>query len=363
MDAIIKPLLERAGRRFQLFRKTPAFTGFILFCTILIINIIVQGPAAFFSPRNLNTLFSKNTPLILVTLAQSLLLISGVLNISVGVTLALVNVVAIMGFEAWGMPMPASWALGIVFAVTLSAIMGVCVSGFGLPGMLAGYAIILIIKGMSVLIMPVPQGSVPKSVYGTYDSILLGFIPFSALLIALVFCAWIIIKRTRYGKHIYAVGVNPRNAYAAGINPFKTQMISYIISGIIVGIAGLALTGMTASGNPLQAEDYGIRSLSACIIGGLGFGGWGSMACGLFGALFMVLINNTVYFIFTLLYKLIPGITISSYWQNFVSDMIILLSLLMTIVTAKAQRETLKQGVTQLRKKGTDYGKQRQPAE
>lgn len=357
----MKPLLGKISRRFGLFRKTPAFTGFMLFCAILVLNIIIQGPSAFFSLRNLNTLFSKNAPFILATLAQSLLLICGVLNISIGVSLALVNVVAIMGHEAWGLPIFVSWSLALLVAVIMSEVMGVCVSGFGLPGMLAGYALILVTKGVSVLIMPIPQGTVPKTIYGTYDSIVFGFIPFSALIIAFAFGVWLVVKRTRYGKHIYAVGINPRNAYAAGINPFRTQMVSYLISGVFIGLAGLSLTSMTASGNPLQAEDYGIRSLSACIIGGLGFGGWGSMACGLFGSLFMVLINNTVYFFFTLLYKWIPGFTVSSYWQNFVSDLIILLSLLMTIVTAKAQRETLKQGVKELIEKGNGYGSQRQP--
>jgi ribose/xylose/arabinose/galactoside ABC-type transport system permease subunit len=117
-----------------------------------------------------------------------------------------------------------------------------------------------------------------------------------------------------------------------------------MIKGVIVGLAGICLTLMTASGNPLQAEAYGLRALSACIIGGLGFGGWGSMACAVFGAGFLVMIQNTVYYFFNLLYRLIPGFTVTSYWQNLVSDIIIFVGLLMTIVTAKGQRETLKQG-------------------
>jgi ribose/xylose/arabinose/galactoside ABC-type transport system permease subunit len=117
-----------------------------------------------------------------------------------------------------------------------------------------------------------------------------------------------------------------------------------MIKGVIAGLAGISLTLMTASGNPLQGEAYGLRALSACIIGGLGFGGWGSMACAVFGAGFLVMIQSTVYYFFNLLYRLIPGFTVTSYWQNLVSDIIIFLGLLMTIVTAKGQREALKQG-------------------
>lgn len=142
------------------------------------------------------------------------------------------------------------------------------------------------------------------------------------------------------------------------INLLKLLQIS--LNGGIVGIAGLCLTLMIAAGNPLQAEDYGIRSLSACILGGLTFGGWGSVACAVFGSGFFVLISNTVYYIFTLLSKLIPGFAVSSYWQNFVSDVIIFLGLPMTIVTAKGQREALRAGIVRQVKRVERYDK---PAE
>lgn len=339
------------------FRRTPAFTGFALFSVMLVVNIIIQGPISFFSAQNMSTLFSKNTPFILVTMAQSVLLIVGVLDVSIGMQLALVNVVAIMANQELGVPLVLSWMLGVVAAVIASSLNGVIVSGLGLPAMLASFSMTLVIKGINVFIMKTPQGSVPSAIYKGYDASLLGYIPVSFVIIALVFCFWLYLKRTRYGKHIYAVGGSPRNAFAAGINPVRTQMKAFLISGFIAGIAGLCLTAMTASGNPLQAEDYGIRSLSACIIGGLGFGGWGSMSCGLFGAGFMVLIQNAVYHFFTLLPKIIPGFQVSSYWQNLLSDIIVFLGLLMTIVTAKGQRETLKQGLVKQFKRGEKVGK------
>jgi ribose/xylose/arabinose/galactoside ABC-type transport system permease subunit len=319
---------------------------------MLIINIIIQGPVNFFSIKNISTLFSKNTIFILVAMAQSLLLISGTLNVSVGIMLALVNVVAIMGHEAWGLPIFAAWTLGILFSIAASMLNGVCVSTLRLPAMLSSFSVTMIIRGVNVRIMSVPQGSVPPGIYKTYDSSVLGFIPFSAFILAFVFCLWLYLKNTKFGKHIYAVGGNPRNAFAAGIDPVKTQLKAFFVSGFIVGLAGLCLTAMTASGNPLQGEDYGIRSLSACIIGGLGFGGWGSVSCGLFGAGFMILIQNAVYHSFTILYKMIPGFTVSSFWQNLLSDVIVFGGLLMTIVTAKAQREALKQGFVRQFKRG-----------
>jgi ribose transport system permease protein len=337
---------------FKRFRRTPAFTGAVLFLFALILNIIMQGPGNFFNLGNLNTLFSKNTPLILITMAQGLLLISGTLDISIGIQLALVNVIVIMVPQEWGWPIGVAWLMGIMGAVMISAVCGFLVSVLRLPDLLASFSLIYIIKGINVIIMPSPQGKVPSELYKAYDSLVGGFFPASALIVLVVFLFWLYLKRTRFGKHIYAVGINPRNAFAAGINPVATRMNAFLIKGVIVGLGGICLTLMTASGNPLQAEDYGLRSLSACIIGGLGFAGWGSLSCALFGAGFLVLIQNAVYYFFNLLFNLIPGFEVSSYWQNMVSDVIIFLGLLMTILTTKGQKEALKQVIARQFKRG-----------
>ncbi len=329
-------------RWFNEIRKSPAFTGLVLFLIAIVLNTLIQGPAKFFSANSINTLFASNMPFLLVVMGQSILLISGTLDVSSGVQLALVNVVTIMSVQELGIPFIAGCLLGIVAALIASVVCWFCVSILRIPAMLASFALTFVIKGVNVLIMNVPQGKVEKIFYKAYDMKILGFIP--ASIIALLICCgiWIYANRSRFGSYIYAVGANPRNAFAAGVIPAKVQLQAFLLKGVFVGIAGICLTLMTASGNPLQAEDYGIRSLAACIIGGLSFGGWGTMACGLFGGGFLVLIQNAVYYFFTLLYKLIPGFQVTSYWHNFMSDVIIFLGLLMTIVTAKSQRETLR---------------------
>ncbi len=331
----------KVKERLAGFRKTPAFTGFMLFVVTVVLNALIQGPEKFFSANSLNTLFSTNIPFLLVVMAQALLLISGTMDISIGIQLALVNVVTIMTMQEWGISFVAACGLGIGAAIVASILCWLFVSVFRLPALLASFALSYVIRGVNVLIMNVPQGKVPKMYYQPYSSMLLGIIPASVIALVLVLLIWGYVKRTRFGTNIYAVGANPRNAFAAGINPVKVQMQAFLLKGLFVGIGGVCLTLMTASGNPVQAEAYGLRSLSACIIGGLNFGGWGSMACGIFGGSFLILIQNSVYYFFTLLTKLIPGFSASTYWQNFVADIIIFLGLLMTIVTAKGQRAAL----------------------
>lgn len=353
-------LASSARLSVQKFRRTPAFTGFVLFVIALFLNILMQGissgnPLAFFNPRSYGSLLMANTPFILSAMAQSLLLIVGLLDISIGIQFALVNVVCIMVPQAFGVPVWVGWLAAIAASLLISAAIGACSAILRLPAMLVGYAFIYIIKGINVTIMATPQGKVPREYYKAYDSLVAGVIPVSLLVMLGVFILWLILKRRPLGKHMYAVGGSPRNAFAAGINPVAVQMKANLIKGFIVGVGGICLTLMTASGNPLQAENYGLRSLIACILGGLGFGGWGSMACGMFGAWFFVLIQNTVYYFFSFLSKVISGFSVSSYWQNFVSDVILLLGLLMTIITAKEQRNTLKEGLIKQFKRGARH--------
>ena len=351
-------MIKTIQNGFDRFRKTPAFMGLVLLLIALVLNAALQGPGSFFSIKSINTLFAKNTPFILVAIAQSILLLSGTMDISCGVQLALVNVVVIMSGQELGLPFGVCCLLGMLAAILASLACWVCCSVFRLPALLASFALTYAIKGVNVLIMDVAQGKVDKLYYKAYDSQILGFIPVSALAIVMVLLLWFYMRRTRFGVHIYAVGANPRDAFVAGISPARVQFKAFMLKGIIVGIAGICLTLMIASGNPLQAEDYGIRSLSACIIGGLGFGGWGSISCAVFGSGFYVLIQNSVYYFFSLLVRLFPGFSVTSYWQNLVSDIIIFLGLLMTIVTAKGQREALKAGIVrQFQRAGRHYDK------
>jgi len=332
---VIKEILTR-------FRRSPAFTGFVLFMIALILNAAVQGPGSFFSSRSLNTLFSTNIPFLLIVMAQGVLLIAGTLDVSSGVQLALVNVVTIMTVQQWGIPFALGCIIGILAAMVASLVCWFCVSVLRLPDLLASYALTFAILGVNVIIMDTPQGSIPREVWRAYDTVLLGIIPVSVFALLLVMMVWLYVKRTSFGTNIYAVGANPQNAFAAGISPMKIQFQAFMLKGFMVGIAGLCMTFMTASGNPIQGEALGLRSLAACIIGGLTFGGWGTMAGAVFGGGFLILIQNSVYFVFNMLGGLIPGLVISTYWHNLLSDIIIFLGLLLTIVTAKGQREALR---------------------
>jgi len=342
-------------------KRSPAFTGLVLFMVVLIINIAIQGPVSFFNPKSINLLFTKNAPLILVTMGQLLLMLLGNIDISIGVQMSLANVLAIMlPIYIPGLPLPVAWTLALVGVMVVALINGLVVAYLRIPPLLAGFCMIYIVKAINLFIMPKPQGTVPEGVYKTYDKLLLGFIPMSALIVIAAILIWVYLKRLPLMRHVYAVGGNERNAYASGINTTKVKLQMYVISGFFTGVAGLCLTAMSGSGNPIMGEPYGLRSISAAILGGVALaGGWGTMACAVLGAGFLILIQNSVFQIFSLLPKLITGFSANSYWQNLVSDGIVLIGLIATIFTNKVQKDTLKEGLLKQMKGADNDGKEK----
>ncbi len=324
-------------------KTAPYFTGLILFLTILALNVVIQTPARFFSAANINSLVAKNLPLILITMSQGLLMMSGVIDFSVGVQVSLSNVIAIMIPQSLGLPIWVGWLCAVAGCVAVSAFNGFITTYLRIPVLLSCYSMVFVVKGLNVLIMPKPQGSVPPVIYKTYDSVLLGFLPFSALILAAVLLFWLYLKRTAFAKALYATGGNLRHAYSSGINTSAVRMKVYLIAGVINGIAGLCMTAMTASGDPNAGEVYGLKTVAACILGGISMsGGWGTLSCALYGALLLILTQNGVSNLFNFLSRAIPGFSVTNYWQNFASDLIILLALILTVFTNKAMMGSIK---------------------
>jgi ribose/xylose/arabinose/galactoside ABC-type transport system permease subunit len=332
---------------FQRMYRSPAFTGLVLFLIVLVINVAIQGPLKFFTIRNIALIFAKNSPLILVTMGQLMLMLLGIIDISIGLQMAFVNVIAVMlPVYVPGFSVPLAWLIAFAAAVALAGLHGLIVALLRIPPLLTSFCMIYIVRGFNLIIMPKPQGQIPEIIYMTYDRILLGFLPVSFIIIVLAYLLWAYLKRTPLIKHVYAVGGNERNAFANGINIVSTKVKMYLMEGVYIAVAGFCLTAMTAAGNPIMGESYGLRSISACILGGVSLaGGWGTMACALYGSGFLILIQNTVFQIFNLLPRLIDGFKATSYWHNLVSDSIILIGLAATVFTNKIQRDALKEGI------------------
>lgn len=326
------------------FRQKPEFMGTVLIFAVLVFNIVVQGPKSFFSASSMQTLFSTALPLIMLTMAQSIVMISGNIDISTGITMSLVNVFAVMmpvNFP-W-IPVWAAYLAGFLLAVFVGYLNGALVGYFRIPPMLATYGMSFIIRGINLLISDRPQGKVEKVLWGPYRGDILG-IPNTVFVLVLLILLWLYIRKRPGVKEIYALGGNERSTYLTGISTRNATIRAYTISGAFVGFAGLAWTLMLASSNPINGDVKTLQSVAAALIGGtLITGGWGTMICGILGAFFMTLISNGTAYMFTkFIPSFVPGFSVSSYYQDFVGQLIIMLGIVLAIVVSNRAKRVMK---------------------
>jgi ribose/xylose/arabinose/galactoside ABC-type transport system permease subunit len=329
-----RPALDR-------FKRKPEYMGFILIVIIIALNIVMQG-SAFFRSSSMQTLFSTATPLVVLTMAQCIVMISGNIDISSGITMSLVNVFAVMmPVHVPGLPVWAAYIIGYSLAVLIGFINGVLIGYFRIPPMLATYAMSFIVRGFNLLISDRPQGKVARELWGIYKGNVFG-IPNTAFFILALIFVWFYIKRLPLFKELYAAGGDEKATYLTGISTVRTTIRAYTISGIYVGIAGLCWTLMLASSNPINGDIKTLQSVAAALIGGtLISGGWGTMVCGVLGAFFMTFVNNASSYMFTkFIPSFIPGFSVSSYYQEFVGQLITMFGIILAIVMSARTRST-----------------------
>ena len=327
---------------FQKFKRKPEYMGTVLIVAIVILNIAMEG-VEFFNPASIQTLFITAMPLVILTVAQVIVLISGNIDLSSGITMSLVNVFAVMmpkhipALPIWG-----AYAIAFLLAVFVGSLNGVIVGVFRIPPMLATYGMSFILKGINLLISDRPQGKVPSALWGAYQGDVFG-IPNSLFLLIALVLIWFVLKKRASIKEMYAMGGNEKATYLTGISVVKTTIKAYALSGVFVGVAGLAWTLMLASSNPINGDVKTLQSIAAALIGGvLISGGWGTMPCGILGAFFMVLVNNATSYMFTkFIPSIIKGFSVSTYYQDFTAQLITMMGIILAItVSSRAKKIT-----------------------
>jgi inositol transport system permease protein len=113
------------------------------------------------------------------------------------------------------------------------------------------------------------------------------------LLVICIVVIWTILNRTRFGRHVYAIGGNEQAAKVSGISIYKAQFFIYTLIGLLAGLAGMILAARIGSGNPQLGMQMELDAITATVIGGTSFnGGVGTVWGVIVGALIIGVINN-----------------------------------------------------------------------
>ena len=264
--------------------------GTLLALGIFVVMFVIytSNHPAGFTANVVQTASNKGVLLAFIAMAQTLVVITSGIDLSVGMIFILTNCLA--SWLVVGTPMET--ALGVVAVLLVGILCGALNGAIVIYGRLqpivATIATGAVYFGIALLLRPFPGGSVNEDLADALTGKLFGVIPSSLVaLVAIVLVIWVPFRRSVYGRAAYAAGSSEVAAYMSGVPIKRGKFLAYTLAGLLAAIGGLFLTFFTYTGEAAYASGnaYTLFSIAAVVLGGVSlFGGRGSAIGAIFGA-------------------------------------------------------------------------------
>jgi ribose transport system permease protein len=248
----------------------------------------------FLTPFNLESLMGASLALALVAIGQTFVVLTGGIDLSVGSTMSLVTLVAAIHMEGSNGRLATGILLALAIGAAIGLLNGLIVAVLNVQPIVATLGTLSIVEGLALWRSEVPAGkAAPGLKSAIYDGV--GPIPRSVLVILAAFAiAAFVLRRTRYGMRVYALGGSEEATRLSGVGAARLKVSVYVICGLFAAAAGLALTGRLGTGDPVAGQFFLLTSVAAVAIGGTSlFGGRGGLA-GTFAGVFVLTILNNI---------------------------------------------------------------------
>jgi ribose/xylose/arabinose/galactoside ABC-type transport system permease subunit len=292
-----------ANRLPDLARSIFSTVGILPILLVVVIFYFASQESRFYGTANLTNVLRQSTYLIIVTLGQALVLISGGFDLSVGAVIAVTSVVSARYMSSHYAANPnselSSVLIGVGFGLLVGVVFGL-VNGIGVARF-----------KVSPFIMTLGMASVGSgfALYYTGGSPVSGMpplftreigtgrwfeipVPVYAALVAMILVLFLV-GSTSWGRYLYAIGGNTKAAYLSGIPVGVYTASVYVMCSLLAAVAGLLLTARTSSGEPNLGGQYPLESITAAVIGGISLrGGEGRIMGAVLGALFITILTN-----------------------------------------------------------------------
>ena len=238
-------------------------------------------------------------------------MITGGIDISVGGTIALITMTTVVFMEDHGGGILSSLLISLGIGLLMGAVQGYCVAYLKIQPFIVTLAGMFFTRGMTTIVSKVPRTATNEAFnklkdlqlnipgvghYTRNGTFINSYIEVGVIIVIVVFVLlWAMLKLTRFGRNLYAVGGNSESALMLGINVQKTKFFAYLLTGILAGIGGFVYLLHTGAGNASNATQAEMQAIASSIIGGtLLSGGVGSVVGTLFGVMSLKTINSIV---------------------------------------------------------------------
>ena len=322
----------------------------ITVCTFFgmyILAMIIWG-GGFLNPQQFFNLFNNNAYLIVIACGLTVVMITGGIDISVGGTIALITMTAVVFMEDHGGGILSSVLISLGIGLAIGLIQGCLVSYLKIQPFIVTLAGMFFTRGMTTIVSKVPRTAANEAFIALKDHYI--HIPFIGtvakngnwipsyievgvvIAVVVVIALWATLRWTRFGRNLYAVGGNSESALMLGINVQRTKFLAYVLCGVLAGIAGVVYLTHTGAGNASNASGAEMQAIASSIIGGtLLSGGVGSVVGTLFGVLSLKTINNIV---------VASGLR-EPYWQSITTGLMLCFFILLQSVILSHRKKKL----------------------
>lgn len=270
----------------------------ILLAIFILLVVFSLASPYFLSYNNLRNILQQTTTLAIVVIGQAIIVTTGNFDLSLGQNVALTSCLLAWLIKFGGVNPWLAILITLITGGTLGAFNGVLVAYAGMPAFIVTLGTQMIAKGFAKIITqasPIP--GMPKEIQFFGRGFIGGNkygIPVSVVIMIALYVAFMfIMNRTKFGRSLYAIGGGEEAAYFSGINNKKYKAITFTIAGLLCGLSSLILVTKLDSAAITNGNNYEFDAMISCIIGGISLtGGKGTVAQGLYGALFLTLFFN-----------------------------------------------------------------------
>jgi ribose transport system permease protein len=295
-------------------RSNPCWIWFERLGPLVMLLALVSGFAVadwevFISLPNLRMILVHTAILATCTLGMTMIMVSGGLDLSVGSVLALASVSGAATYVATGSGLMAGFA-GVVAGVASGSVNGLLIAGFRMNPFIVTLGMMGMARGMARLVAEdsrihlYHQASPGAEKVAWSPNLLepnpsaepwasLGLSPGILITVLLIVVMLVVMRRTIFGRHIYAIGSSEDAARLCGVRVGLTKYLIYALAGLIFGIAGLMQLSYDMAGDPTARVGFELKVIAAVVIGGASLaGGVGTILGSVVGALIMVVLTT-----------------------------------------------------------------------
>jgi galactofuranose transport system permease protein len=272
---------------------------------------IIRYPGSFLQYQSFFDLFSLNAPLIIITLGLSIVMIGGGIDISVGAVTGLVTMCCAVFLESSRGNVGGSMLLALGIGIAFGLLQGFLIAFLEIQPFIITLAGMFLANGLLTSIHKDPLNVTLPAFLNLRDFEIVipwlgttnrlgNFIPLEIkpgafVALALILVLVVLMRWSRFGRNLYAVGGNSQSALMLGINVKRVKFSSYVLCGLLSGIAGFVFLMTTGAGNVGNASGFEMKAIAGSIIGGTMLsGGVGNLIGSPVGALTLLTINELI---------------------------------------------------------------------